>query len=104
MVNPGTVRAQIESGVIFGLIAALWNEITFNKGRVKQSNFSYYRIMRINEAPSVQVHIVPSNDAPGGMGEPGTSAVGPALANAVFAATGKRVRKLPVAADGLKSA
>jgi len=102
VVNPDTVVAQIESGVIFGLTGALWNEITFDKGRVQQTNFGDYRMMRINEAPKIEVHIVNSSDAPGGIGEPGTSAIAPALTNAIFAATGKRVRKLPVA-DQLKA-
>ena len=96
VVNPDTVVAQIEGGVVFGLTAALWSEITFDKGRVQQSNFGDYRMMRINEAPAIDVHIVASHDEPGGIGEPGTSAVAPALANAVFAATGKRIRKLPI--------
>jgi isoquinoline 1-oxidoreductase beta subunit len=103
VVNPDTVVAQVESGVIFGLTAALWNEITFDKGRVQQSNFGDYRMMRINEAPAIEVHIVSSRDEPGGIGEPGTSAIAPALTNAIFAATGKRVRKLPIAADALKA-
>jgi isoquinoline 1-oxidoreductase beta subunit len=101
VVNPDTVVAQIESGVIFGLTAALWNEITFDRGRVQQNNFSDYRMMRINEAPQVEVYMVNSTDSPGGIGEPGTSAIAPALTNAIFAATGKRIRKLPVAAEGL---
>ena len=102
VVNPDTVVAQIEGGVVFGLTAALWGQVTFDKGRVQQSNFGDYRIMRIGEAPAVEVHIVASSDDPGGIGEPGTAAIAPALANAVFAATGKRVRKLPVDAAGLK--
>jgi isoquinoline 1-oxidoreductase beta subunit len=104
VVNPDTVVAQIESGVIFGLSAALWNEITFDKGRVQQSNFHDYRMMRMNEAPRIEVHIATSSDAPGGIGEPGTSAAAPALANAIFSATGQRVRKLPVAVAQLKKA
>ncbi|MBK4735462.1 xanthine dehydrogenase family protein molybdopterin-binding subunit [Noviherbaspirillum pedocola] len=96
VVNPDTVVAQIESGVNFGITAALWNEITVDKGRVQQSNFNDYRMMRINEAPRIEVHIVKSNDKPGGIGEPGTSATAPALTNAIFAATGQRIRKLPV--------
>ncbi|MCW7539419.1 xanthine dehydrogenase family protein molybdopterin-binding subunit [Aquabacterium sp. A7-Y] len=103
VVNPDTVAAQIESGVVFGLTAALWNEVNFEKGRVLQSNFHDYRMMRINEAPRVEVHILPSRDKPGGIGEPGTSAAAPALANAVFAATGRRVRRLPIASQDLKA-
>nr|WP_221765622.1 xanthine dehydrogenase family protein molybdopterin-binding subunit [Methyloradius palustris] len=96
VVNPDTVRAQLEGGVIFGITAALWGEVTFKDGRTEQSNFHNYRLMRINEAPIVEVYVVDSHESPGGLGEPGTSAVMPAVANAVFAATGKRVRKLPI--------
>jgi isoquinoline 1-oxidoreductase beta subunit len=103
VINPDTVVAQIESGVNFGLSAALWNEITFDKGRVQQTNFTDYRAMRINEAPVIEVHMVKSSDAPGGIGEPGTSAIAPALTNAIFAATGQRIRKLPVAATSLQA-
>ncbi len=103
VINPDTVVAQIESGVIFGLSAALWNEITLAKGRVQQSNFHDYRVMRINEAPPIEVHIVSSTDSPGGIGEPGTSATAPALTNAIFAATGHRIRKLPVSAEQLRT-
>jgi isoquinoline 1-oxidoreductase beta subunit len=97
VVNPDTVRAQIQSGIIFGLTAALRGEITLKGGRVEQSNFHDYPMLRMNEAPAIEVHIVKSSEAPGGMGETGTSAVSPALTNAIFAATGKRIRKLPVA-------
>ena len=96
VVNPDTVKAQIESGVIFGISAVLWGEITFKDGRVEQHNFNDYRVLRINQAPVIEVHLVKSTEAPGGIGEPGTSAVMPAVANAIFAATGKRIRKLPV--------
>lgn len=96
VINPDTVRAQIESGVNFGITAALYGEITVKDGRVEQTNFDDYRMLRIDEAPSIEVHIVPSTEAPGGMGEPGTSAIVPAVANAVFAATGRRLRKMPV--------
>lgn len=95
-VNPNTVIAQIEGGIIFGLTAVLHNEITIKNGRVEQNNFSDYRIMRINEAPAIDVHLIKSAEAPGGIGEPGTAAIGAALANAVFSATGKRIRKLPI--------
>jgi isoquinoline 1-oxidoreductase beta subunit len=97
VVNPDTVRAQIESAIIFGLSGALHDEITLKNGRVEQSNFSDYRVLRINETPAIEVHIVNSTEAPGGIGEPGTACVMPALTNAIFAATGKRIRKLPVA-------
>jgi isoquinoline 1-oxidoreductase beta subunit len=96
VVNPDGVVAQIQSGVVFGLGAALWNEITLADGRVQQSNFSDYRTLRIDETPRIEVHILPSRDSPGGIGEPGTSAIAPALTNAIHAATGRRIRKLPV--------
>jgi CO/xanthine dehydrogenase Mo-binding subunit len=95
-VNPDTIRAQMESGIIFGLSAALHGEITIKDGRVEQTNFGDYRVLRINEAPRIDVALVKSSEAPGGIGEPGTSCVMPALTNAIFAATGKRIRKLPV--------
>jgi isoquinoline 1-oxidoreductase beta subunit len=96
VVNPDTVVAQIQGGLIFGLTAALYGQVTFSNGRVQQSNFNNYRMMRIDEAPRIDVHIVPSGEAPGGIGEPGTSIAAPALANAIFAATGVRLRHLPV--------
>ncbi len=96
VVNPDGVEAQIQGGLIFGLTAALYNEITIAKGRVQQSNFNNYRMMRINEAPAIEVHLLRNGEAPGGIGEPGTSIAGPALANALFAATGVRLRSLPV--------
>jgi isoquinoline 1-oxidoreductase beta subunit len=96
VVNPDTVTAQMEGGIVFGLSAALWGEITVDKGRVQQSNFGDYRVLRMNEAPAVEVHIVTSRDEPGGIGEPGTAGIAPAVANAVFAATGKRIRTLPI--------
>ncbi len=95
-VNPDGIIAQMEGGIVFGASAALWNEITLANGRVQQSNFGDYRMMRINEAPVVEVHIVNSREEPGGIGEPGTAGIAPALTNAVFAATGKRIRKLPI--------
>jgi isoquinoline 1-oxidoreductase beta subunit len=95
-VNPDTIRAQMESGIVFGLSAALYGEITIKDGRVEQTNFGDYRVLRINETPRIRVDLVKSLEAPGGIGEPGTSCVMPALANAIFAATGKRIRKLPV--------
>ena len=81
---------------MFGASAALWGQITVANGRVQQTNFNDYRVLRMNEAPAVEVYIVASHDDPGGIGEPGTAGIAPALANAVFAATGKRVRKLPI--------
>jgi isoquinoline 1-oxidoreductase beta subunit len=103
IVNPDTVKAQMESGIIFGITAALFGEITIKDGRVEQSNFDDYRMLRIHEAPLIDVHLVKSTEAPGGVGEPGTSAVMPAVANAIFAATGKRIRKLPIDSAQLKS-
>jgi isoquinoline 1-oxidoreductase subunit beta len=99
VINPDTVKAQIEGGVNFGISAALWGEVTLKNGRVEQSNFHNYRVLRMNEAPTIEVHLVRNLEAPGGLGEPGTSVTAPALANAVFAATGKRVRKLPLQAQ-----
>jgi len=96
VVNPDTVKAQIEGGIIFGISGALWGEVTLKNGRVEQSNFHDVRVMRINETPKIEVHLVRNLEAPGGIGEPGTSVTGAALANAVFAATGKRIRKLPL--------
>jgi isoquinoline 1-oxidoreductase subunit beta len=102
VVNPDTVRAQIQSAIIFGITAALYGEITVKDGRVEQTNFDTYRILRINEAPAIEVHIVQSSETPGGMGEAGTSLIVPAVTNAIFAATGKRLRKLPIDAATLK--
>lgn len=103
IVNPDTVRAQIEGGIVFGLTAALWGEITIKNGRVEQSNFDNYRMLRLHEMPAVDVHLVPSTEAPGGVGEPGTVAIAPAITNAVFAATGKRIRKLPATPERVSS-
>ena len=102
VVNPDTVKAQIQSGIIFGITAALYGEITLKNGRVEQTNFDTYQMLRINEAPAIEVYIVESSEPPGGMGECGTSAIVPAVANAIFAATGKRLRKMPVDAAMLK--
>jgi isoquinoline 1-oxidoreductase subunit beta len=104
VVNPDTVRAQLLSGVVFGATAALYGAITLKDGRVEQTNFDTYQVLRMNEAPAVDVYIVQSSEPPGGMGETGTSAIVPAIANAVFAATGKRLRKMPIDAAALKSA
>jgi len=102
VVNPDIVRAQIQSGIVFGITAALYGEITLKNGRVEQTNFDTYQMLRINEAPAIEVHIVESSEPPGGMGECGTSAVVPAMANAIFAATGKRLRKMPIDIAALK--
>jgi isoquinoline 1-oxidoreductase beta subunit len=102
VVNPDTVRAQIQSAIMFGVTAALYGAITLKDGRVEQSNFHDYRILRMNEAPAVEVHILQNSEPPGGMGEAGTSCVVPAVTNAVFAATGKRLRKLPIDGGVLK--
>jgi isoquinoline 1-oxidoreductase subunit beta len=96
IVNPDTLVAQMEGGIIFGLGAALWSEVTLEGGRVKQHNFNDYRVLRINEAPQIEVHLVKNTEAPGGIGEPGTIGIAPAMANAIFAVTGKRIRKLPI--------
>ncbi|MGF6647293.1 molybdopterin cofactor-binding domain-containing protein [Paraburkholderia sp. GAS82] len=96
VVNPNTIEAQVQGGIIFGITAALYSEITIKDGRVEQNNFTDYRMLRIDQTPSIEVHIVKSTEAPGGIGEPGTAALAPALANAIYAATGKRLRQLPV--------
>jgi isoquinoline 1-oxidoreductase subunit beta len=95
-VNPDTVKAQIEGGLVFGLTAALYGEITIEKGRVQQSNFHDYRMMRINETPKIEVFVVKSGEAPGGIGEAGVNAGPPALRNAIYAATGVALRRLPI--------
>ena len=100
-VNPRIVESQIESGIVFGLSAALWGNITLHGGRVQQSNFNDYRLLRMNEVPRLEVHVLPSNAPPGGVGETAVPPVAPAICNAVFAATGKRVRSLPLSAQRL---
>jgi isoquinoline 1-oxidoreductase beta subunit len=95
-VNPGIIEAQTQGGAIFGLTAALYGELTLDKGRVQQSNFHDYPMLRINETPEIEVHIVQNEEKSGGVGEPGVPCTAPAVANAIFAATGKRVRKLPI--------
>jgi isoquinoline 1-oxidoreductase beta subunit len=101
IVNPDTIQAQMESGIIFGLTAALYGEITFDKGRVQQRNFHDYKMLRIHETPEIEVHIVPSTEKQGGVGEPGVAPIAAAVGNAIFAATGKRVRRLPIRAADL---
>ena len=101
-INPNTIAAQIEGGAIYGLTATLYGSITFKDGRVEQSNFDNYQALRIEEAPYIETHIIPSAEPPGGMGEVSTSAVFPAVTNAIFAATGRRLRTLPVNPNDLK--
>ena len=100
-VNPEGIHAQIEGAVIYGLSAALKGEITIANGRVEQANFNDYDLVRINETPQIEVHIVESKDGPGGIGEPGTPPIAPAVCNAIFSATGKPVRRLPIRAADL---
>ena len=102
VVNPDTVQAQLMSGITFGATAALYGEITLKNGRVEQGNFDTYQMIRMNEAPAIDVHLVKSAEPPGGMGETGTSGAVPAIANAIFAATGKRPRKMPIDPNLLK--
>jgi len=97
VVNPNIVDQQVQGSILFGLTAALWGEITLAGGQVQQKNFDSYRLLRLPEAPPIEVVHIDSTDAPGGLGEPGTALIGPALANAIFAATGKRLRALPIA-------
>ena len=96
VVNPDTLIAQIQGGVVFGITAILFNEITFSEGCVQQSNFNNYRMLRIDEMPQIEAYIVPSTQDPGGIGEPGTVVVQPAIANAVFQATGVRITRMPI--------
>ncbi|MEO8384063.1 MAG: molybdopterin cofactor-binding domain-containing protein, partial [Betaproteobacteria bacterium] len=103
MVNPDIVKAQVESSVAYGLSAVLLSKITFKDGKVEQSNFHDYQVMRMNQMPVVDVHLVVSSEKPGGIGEPVVATCAPSVANAVFAATGKRVRKLPIEAADLRA-
>jgi isoquinoline 1-oxidoreductase subunit beta len=100
-VNPDTVIAQLQGGLIFGLTAALYGEITLEKGRVQQSNFHNYRMLRMDQAPAIEVYLIPSSETPGGIGETGTTAGPPAVRNAIFAATGIPLRRLPIDRDVL---
>jgi isoquinoline 1-oxidoreductase beta subunit len=104
VVNPDTVVAQMEGGIIFGLTAALYGEITIKNGRVEQRNFYDYKMLRMNETPKIETYIVPSTEGHGGVGEPGTPPIAPAVVNAIFAATGKRIRSLPIRPEELKQA
>jgi CO/xanthine dehydrogenase Mo-binding subunit len=96
VINPNTIESQIQGGLVFGWTAALYGQLTYDGGAVQQSNFNDYRMMRINETPPIEVNIVSSTADPGGMGEVGTAIAAPALVNAIFAATGVRLRKLPI--------
>lgn len=102
VVNPDTVEAQMQSAIVYGLTATLKKGITIGKGRVQERNYHDYPVLRINEMPHIEVHIVPSNENNGGVGEPGVPPIAPAVANAIFAATGRRIRRLPITADELK--
>jgi isoquinoline 1-oxidoreductase beta subunit len=96
MVNPNIVRQQLEGSIIYGLSAALYGEVTLKDGRVQQTNFNNYPVVRMPDSPAIDIHLVDSDEKPAGIGEPGTALISPAVANAVFAATGKRMRKLPL--------
>ena len=102
VVNPAIVEAQVQSAIVYGLTAALFGKITLENGRVVQANFPDYEMLRLAQMPRIEVHIVPSEAPPGGIGEPGTPPIAPAIANAIFAATGKRVRALPLVDAGFK--
>jgi isoquinoline 1-oxidoreductase beta subunit len=102
IVNPDTIKAQMESGIVFGLSAALHGKITFQNGRVEQSNFHDYPLLRLNEMPLVEVHIVASKEKSGGVGEPGVPPIAPAVCNAIFSVTGRRIRSLPIRSEDLK--
>jgi isoquinoline 1-oxidoreductase beta subunit len=101
MVNPDIVRAQAEGSVIFALTAVLYNDINIENGKVREQNFNDYRMMRINEVPAIEVYLLESSEKPGGMGEPVVALVAPALCNAIYAATKKRLRALPVIKQGI---
>ena len=95
-VNPGIIAAQTEGGAIFAASAALFQELTYEGGRLQQTNFHTFPLMRMNECPEIETHIVENSEKSGGIGEPGVPCTAPAIANAIFAATGKRIRKLPI--------
>jgi isoquinoline 1-oxidoreductase beta subunit len=103
-VNPNIVAMQMESGIGYGLSAAINGAVTFKDGRVEQSNFDDYPVLRMNEMPPIEVHILPSTNKPSGVGEPGTPVIAPALANALAAMNGKPVRSLPLSAQGIRLA
>jgi isoquinoline 1-oxidoreductase beta subunit len=102
VVNPDTIKAQVEGAVVYGLSAALKGEINIDKGRVQQANFDDYPMLTIEEMPEVEAHIIPSTEKQGGIGEPGVPPIAPAVCNAIFGATGKRIRRLPIRAADLR--
>jgi isoquinoline 1-oxidoreductase beta subunit len=104
VINPDIVEAQMEGGIVFGLTTALKAAVSIEQGRVQQSNFHDYPLLRLDEAPVVEVYIVPSTESPTGIGEMSNPVIMPAVANAVFAATGKRIRRLPIKPEDLKAA
>ena len=104
IINPSNAESQAQGAVLDGIAEALAQEITIDKGRAVQGNFNDYPMLRIGEAPVVETHIVDSSEAPGGLGEPGVPTVAPAVCNALFLLTGKRVRSLPIRAEDLKKA
>jgi isoquinoline 1-oxidoreductase beta subunit len=102
VINPDMVKAQVEGGIVFALSAALKSKITLDKGRVQQSNFHNYPVLRFDEMPIIEVYIMPSNQPPRGVGEISSPPLTPALANAIFAATGKRIRHIPIQPEDLR--
>jgi isoquinoline 1-oxidoreductase beta subunit len=96
IVNPDTLEAQVQGGTVFGIGAVLYGEVTIDRGRIKQSNFHDYRVLRLNETPRIETHFIESDAKPGGIGEPGTVVIQPAVANAVFAATGVQPVRMPI--------
>ena len=102
VVNPDIVMAQAEGSIVFGLTAALWGEVNIENGRVRERNFDSYRMLRMNEMPAIEVFLMDSDEKPGGMGEPAVALVAPALCNAIYAATKKRIRSLPLAKHGIQ--
>jgi isoquinoline 1-oxidoreductase subunit beta len=104
MVNPKIIESQVEGGIIFGLCSTLWGDITISAGQVQQTNFNTYRVLRCNEIPQIEAHLLPSDEPPGGIGEPSVALVAPAVCNAICAATGKRLRSLPIGSQRLARA